>query len=335
LLSDVLANPTFVEREVERIRRERLTDLRRLPDDANALAERIGPEVLYGRDTPYGHPGAGRIDSIEAIDRGSLLGYHERDIRHTRPTVVIVGDVDAESAARLMEASLAGWIPATAAPATGIEPEPRQTTIFLVDRPGAAQSVIAVRQLAVSRLHPDYLPLQVMNMAFGGQFTSRLNTNLRVEKGYTYGYRSRFDWRLGRSSFVVGGAVQTAVTREALVETFREFRALRERPIGEDEFERARLALIGGYPPTFETVDQIAGRLVDLVHFGLPDDYFVGQVDRLRAVSLADVQRVAEEHVHPDELSVVVVGDRAAIEANIRQLGLPTVQLDDDGLPVE
>jgi zinc protease len=334
LLMEVLANPTFVEREVERIRRERLTDLRRLQDDANAVAERVGTETLYGRATPYGHPGAGRVDSIEAIERAELLGYHARSVAQTRPTVVIVGDVDAEAAARRLEASLAAWSPADAVGISEVEPAPRETTIYLVDRPGAAQSVIAVRQLAVSRLHPDYLPLQIMNMVFGGQFTSRLNTNLRVEKGYTYGYRSRFDWRVGPSSFVVGGGVQTAVTSEALSETFREFRALRERPLSEDEFERARLALIRGFPPSFETVDQIAGRLIDLVHFGLSDDYFAGQVDRLRAVSLADVQRVAEEHVHPSQLSVVVVGDRAVIETGLRELGLPMVQLDTDGVPV-
>jgi predicted Zn-dependent peptidase len=335
LLTDVLANPTFVEREVERVRRERVTDLRRLRDDANAIAERISTEVLYGRDTPYGHPAAGRIDSITSIERAALLGYHDGSIEHTRPTVLIVGDVDAESAARRMEANLAVWSPAAPAPLTLVDPQPQDTTVFLVDRPGAAQSVIAVRQLTVSRSHPDYLPLQVMNMAFGGQFTSRLNTNLRVEKGFTYGYRSRFDWRLGRSSFAVGGAVQTAVTGDALVETFRELRALRERPIDLDEFDRARQALIRGYPPTFETVDQLTGRLIDLVHFGLPDDYFMGQVDRLRAVSLADVQRVVEEHVHPGALSVVLVGDRAAIETSVLQLGLPIVHLDYEGLPAD
>ena len=335
LLGDVLANPTFVDREVERIRRERLTDLRRMRDDANAIADRVGTETLYGRDTPYGHPPAGRVDSIMAIERAELLGYHERSVEHTRPTVLIVGDVDADSAAQRLEAVLAAWGPAASAPVTAVDPQPRDTTIFLIDRPGAAQSVVAVRQLAVSRLHADYLPLQVMNMAFGGQFTSRLNTNLRVEKGYTYGYRSRFDWRLGRSSFVVGGAVQTAVTSEALVETFREFRALRERPLNQDEFLRARSAFIRGYPPTFETVDQISGRLIDLVHFGLPDDYFAGQVDRLQAVSLADVQRVAEEDIQPGQLSVVVVGDRAAIEPGLRALGVPVVHLDYDGLPVD
>jgi zinc protease len=267
-----------------------------------------------------------------AIDRAGLLDHHQRSIAHTRPTVLLVGDVDAEWAAQSIEAALANWSPAATPPAPAVDPEPRETTIYLVDRPGAAQSVIAVRQLAVSRLHADYLPLQVMNMAFGGQYTSRLNSNLRVEKGYTYGYRSRFDWRLGRSSFVAGGAVHTAVTREALVETFREFRGLRERPLSQDEFEGARLALVRGYPPTFETADQIAAQLIDLVHFGLPDDYFTGQVDRLQALGLADVQRVAEEHVQPDQFSIIVVGDRAAIESSLQQLDIPIVHLDYDAV---
>ena len=335
LLVDVLANPTFVDREVERIRRERLTDLRRLRDDPNAIADRVGTETLYGRDSAYGHPAAGRVESIGAITRAELVGYHERSVVRSRPTVVIVGDVDAQSAARALDAAIETWSPADPSPATVVDPAPRETTIYLVDKPGAAQSVVAVRQLAVSRLHPDFLPLQVMNMAFGGQFTSRLNTTLRVEKGYTYGYRSRFDWRLGCSSFVVGGAVHTAVTRDALAETFREFRGLRERPLSQEEFERARLALIRGYPPTFETVDQISGRLIDLVHFGLPDDYFAGQVARLQAIGLDDVRRVAEEHVHPEQLSVVVVGDRAVIAASLEELGVPIVHLDYDAQPMD
>jgi zinc protease len=204
-----------------------------------------------------------------------------------------------------------------------------------VDKPGAAQSVIAAGHLTVPRMHADFLPLIVMNMAFGGQFTSRLNMNLREEKGYTYGYRSRFDWRLGPSAFVAGGAVQTAVTREALIETLKEFRDVHgERPLSPDEFERAKMALIRGYPPTFETAGQVLGRLVDIVHFGLPDDYHTYQVERLQAVSLEDVHRVSAEHVHPDQLAIVVVGDRAAIGAGLEELGLPIVHLDFEGDPV-
>jgi zinc protease len=156
--------------------------------------------------------------------------------------------------------------------------------------------------------------------------------NLREDKGYTYGYRSRFDWRKSASTYSAGGAVQTAVTREALVETLKEYRDLyQERPIDEAEFEKAQMGLIRGFPPTFETPSQVLRRLLDIVHFGLPDGYFSGHVARFEAVTLEDVRRVAREHVDPDTLSILVVGDRAVIEGPMRDLGLPIVLLDYEG----
>ena len=359
LLADILANPVFPEREVERVRKERLTDLRRLRDDANAIADRVSTGVLYGRDTPYGHPTSGREVAIAALTRDELGAHHQRLFLHRRPTFILVGDIDADDAVRQLEAAFGDWgedsvtrggplppgggglgrggsSPSPTAVGEGWgEGSPAQpTTIYLVDKPGAAQSVITAGQLSVSRRDPDHLPLVVMNMAFGGQFTARLNMNLREDKGYTYGYRSQFAWRLARSSFLAGGAVQTAVTKEALIETLKEFRDLHgERPLSEDEFEKARLGLIRGFPPTFETPGQVLGRLVDIVHYGLADDYNSGLVERLQAVTLDDVHRAAAEHVDPDGLSIIVVGDRAAIEQGIQELGLPIVYLDYEGEP--
>jgi zinc protease len=346
LVADVLANPAFPEREVERVRKERLTDLRRLRDDPNAIADRVSTGLLYGSDTPYGHPIGGREDSIAALLRNELVAQHERVFAAARPTFVLVGDIDADSAARQIEAALGGdsLPPHGGGLGRGGEgggelngsTDPRSTAIYLVDKPGAAQSVISAGHLSVSRLHTDYMPLVVMNRAFGGEFTARLNMNLREEKGYTYGYRSSLDWRRARSSFRAGGSVQTAVTKEALVETLKEFADLHgRRPLSPEEFEKAQLGLIRGYPPTFETAGQILGRLIDIVHYDLEDDYYSGQIDRLRQVELADVHRVAEEHVQPDALSIVVVGDRAAIEAGLNELDLPVVHLNHEGEAVD
>jgi zinc protease len=364
LLADVLANPVFPEREVERVRKERITDLRRLRDDANAIADRVANGTLYGRDTPQGHPSSGREAAIAEITRDELIAQHARAFTNSRPSFLIVGDISAQDAARQLEAAFSTWR------ANGTSGNGRQasgsgssaaltressggtsaisadggarggalgpTTIYLVDKPGAAQSVISAGQLTVPRVNPDYLPLLVMNMAFGGQYTARLNMNLREDKGYTYGYRSRFDWRIAESNFAAGGSVQTAVTKEALFETLKEFRDLvGERPVSADEFEKARLGLIRGYPPTFETPGQILGRLYDLVHYGLPDDYYSRQVAELENVTLADVQRAAAEYVDPNALAIVVVGDRAVIEPGLRELGLPIVHLDYEGLPLD
>ncbi|MPZ14380.1 MAG: insulinase family protein [Chloroflexi bacterium] len=358
LLADVLTNANFPAHEVERVRKEWMTDLRRLRDDANAIADRVSTGVLFGRDTPQGHPTNGREDAIAALARAALVDHHEQSILRGRPTFVLVGDIDAQNAARELEDAFGSWgrrverpsvqdpggsgregVSVTGAvpsnsdrSSTGARELGRPTTIYLVDKPGAAQSVILANQVSASRVDPDYLPLVIMNMTFGGQFTARLNMNLRQDKGYTYGYRSGFDWRLGRSRFSAGGAVHTAVTREALIETLKEFRDVHaERPISEDEFTKARLGLIRGYPPTFETTGQILGRLMDLVHFELADDYYRGQIERLQSVTLAEVQRVAAEYVDPDRLSIVVVGDRAVIERGLEALELPIIHLNHEG----
>ncbi len=250
---------------------------------------------------------------------------------------MVVGDFEAEELAKQLEAAFSGWQTSNVPELPAQDwPEPKGVTIYLVDKPGAAQSVISAGQLTLPRPNPDYLPLVVMNMAFGGQFTARLNMNLREDKGYTYGYRSRFDWRKRRSNFSAGGSVQTAVTKESVVETLKEFEDLHgRRPITEEEFDKARLGLIRGFPPTFETPSQVLRRLIDVVHYGLPDDYFSGQVERLEAVTLDDVRRVAVEHIHPDKLNVLIVGDLKTIEGGLRELGYPVVVLDHEGRPLE
>ncbi|HEU0072924.1 MAG TPA: insulinase family protein, partial [Dehalococcoidia bacterium] len=336
LLTDVVANPTFPEGEVDRVRRERVTDLRRLRDDANAIAERVSNGLLYGRETPHGHPISGREGPVEAMRQTDAIAQHKRQFLASRPTFLVVGDVDTDTVAKELEAGFGGWATdADASAGLDVAAERGKTTIYLVDKPGAAQSVIAAGQVGVPRSHPDFQALQVMNMAFGGQFTARLNMNLREDKGYTYGYRARFDWRRAVSTFMAGGAVQTDVTREALDETMKEFRDLvGGRPIDAEEFDKAQKGMVRSFPPTFETPSQVLRRLLDIVHFGLPDDHFSSQVARIEAVTLADVNRVATAHVDPEALSIVIVGDRAKVEGPLSGVGLPIVHLDHEGLPV-
>jgi len=338
LLADVVINATFPENEVERVRKERLTDLRRLRDDANAIADRVANGLLFGPETPHGHPISGREASVASFTRDEVLGHHQRMLLGVRPTFLVVGDVSAQEAAQEIEKSFGGFVSLSAKDGDRVYSDAMRgrTTIYLVDKPAAPQSVISAGQISVARSHPDYVPLVVMNMAFGGQFTARLNMNLREDKGYTYGYRSRFDWRKGSSAYGAGGSVQTAVTKESLYETLKEFRDLHgDRPLSEEEFERARLALIRGFPPTFETPGQVLRRLLDIVHYGLPDDYFSSQVSRLEAVTLADVHRVAREHVDPEALSTVVVGDKATIDGPVRDLGVPVTYMDHEGVVVK
>ncbi len=195
--------------------------------------------------------------------------------------------------------------------------------LVVVDRPGAAQSELRIGHVAVSRDTPDYFPLLVLNMALGGQFTSRINLNLREDKGYTYGVRSAFDFRRRPGPFLVQTAVETAATSASIREVLDEIRAVRDgRPVTRLELERAVAGLTRGYPRGFETAEQVARGLAQVALHGLPDDHFSQFGRRVAAVSVADVAQVARDHLDPGRLSAVIVGDRAAVSAAVAEVGL-------------
>jgi zinc protease len=190
-----------------------------------------------------------------------------------------------------------------------------------VDKPGAAQSVLMIGQVGQPRTTPDFFPLLVLNTLLGGQFTSRVNMNLREEKGYTYGARTAFDYRRGPGPFLATAGVQTAVTKESVMEFIKELNGVRGgRPITVQELEFAKQAIIRGFPRGFETPEQISSRLTDVILYGLPDDYFNNYIARVRAVTLDDVNRAANKYLDPSRMAILVVGDRRVIEPGLRSL---------------
>jgi predicted Zn-dependent peptidase len=199
--------------------------------------------------------------------------------------------------------------------------------VAIVDRPGAAQSEIRIGQVAHPRQTPDYHALLVLNAILGGQFVSRLNMNLREEKGYTYGARSGFDFRRSNGPFTVQSAVQTTATAESVHEVLEEIRAIGgRRPATEEEVGLARSSLTRGYPRNFETAGQVARGLAQLALYGLPDDTFLQFVPAVDAVDAAAVTRAAAR-LDPANMTVAIVGDRASVEAPLAALGLgePTI----------
>ena len=332
LLADLVKNPAFPDHELERLRREHLTDLRRGLDDAGVIAERISPSLVFPQGTGYGHPVSGTEESVSAITRQDIMGQFQRDYGPASATLIVAGDVSLEEVYTQAEAHLGDW------PGNGTHANPPgevshypfdDSTIYLVDRPGAAQSVIRALQPTINRYHSDYFALTLLNYAFGGQFSARLNLNLRQDKGYSYGYHSSVQWHRGPSLLQAGGSVQTDVTKESVQETLREFSDIHEsRPITQEELEAAKAGILLGYPASFERPAMILGHLLQLVQYRLPDDYFQTVRSQLEAISLADVHRVAAEQIRPSNLRVLVVGDREAVEPGLRELGLPLVMLD-------
>jgi zinc protease len=255
--------------------------------------------------------------------------------------LIIVGDVQPDQIAAALEARL-GRLPSGAAPRqpdlsiAGV-PHVRRNTIYLLDKPAAAQSVLTVGRIGVARKSPDVYALSLMNAVLGGQFISRINMNLREEKGYSYGAESSFSFQRGPGPFEAGGTVQTAVTKESLVEIFKELTDITgKRPVTDAELAFARQRMIEGFPHRFETTFGMAGQLAILVTEELPDDEFIRYQARVEAVTKADIERVAREYITPEKMAVFVVGDRATIEGPLKSLPfVENIQLvDSEGNPV-
>lgn len=313
LLADVLLRPTFPAGELERKRRERLARLVQLQDEPEFLASNAFAGVLYGADHPYGVSTLGTARSVAALERARLVEAYDRYYHPDNAFMVVAGAAAPATLRVALESHFGGWSgggggqPVLPAPTGG------GGGLRLVPRPGAAQSEIRVGQVALARDTPDYFPLLVMNTVLGGSFTSRLNMNLRQEKGFTYGAGSTFDFRRGPGPFVASAAVDTGVTAEAVGEFLRELRRMRDEVVPEAELQRAKHYIVYGMPRRFETTGDVVYRLADAELHGLGPDYYDRYVDEVLAVDAQDVQRVARRHLDPARWAVVVAGDPRAV----------------------
>ncbi len=338
IYADVVTNPSFPESELDLQRKSRLATLMQRRDDANAIAGVVYASLLYGRNHPYGHPAIGDEQSVRAITNGDITSFYDTYYRPNNAALIVTGDVTPATLLPKLERAFGNWkrgeVPAVN---VALPPMRDKATLYIVDKPGAAQSVLMIGQVGQSRSTPDYFPLVVMNTMLGGQFTSRVNMNLREEKGYTYGARTSFDYRRSAGPFAATAGVQTAVTKESVFEFLKELRGIRgERPVTPAELEFSKQAIIRGFPRTFETPEQMANRLTDVVLYNLPDDYFNNYITRVRAVSVEDINRVANRYLDPSKMAILVVGDRKVIEPGLRSLtdvGTTITFVDPEGRP--
>ncbi|MEW6321279.1 MAG: pitrilysin family protein [Acidobacteriota bacterium] len=331
LLLALVTRPRLAEADVERLRQLRLDRLRQLKDHAPALAERAFARAIY-QDHPYGHLPLGVEAAIKATTAADIRAHHAALATPGRATLVVSGGQAVEALLDQAAAAVSAWTPPpndTQLP-DGQAPPPAAplARLVVVPRDGAAQTEIRIGHVAAARATPDYHALVLLNMVLGGQFVSRINLNLREQKGYTYGVRTGFDFRRGRGPFVLQTSVQTEVTVPAVREAIREIVEIRgARPVTGDELALARASLTLGYPRGFETLQQVARAAAQLALHDLADDYFEQFVPRVEAVTAEDVARVAEAHLDPDRLAVVLVGDVSKMEAALPELGLGEPQV--------
>ena len=308
LLSDVVVRPAIRETDFSRVRQLRLHRLTQLRDMPGAVADRAFLKLLYGAH-PYGHSPIGSEASLGAMHVDDARAFHARAIRPGVSTLIAVGDCDHAAMVRMAAEAFADWT------GTG-DAEPG-------DGGPLPQSELRIGQVSVARDTPDYHPLVVANTILGGQFVSRINLNLREDKGLTYGARTAFEFRRRSGPFVLQVSVQTSGTARAIEESLGEIAGLRgSRPPTEAELELGIAALTRGYARSFETGEQIGRGALQLALYDLPDDYFEQFVPRIERVTAEDVSRVMARHLDPASLVTLVVGDLDVIGPDLGALGL-------------
>jgi zinc protease len=326
LLTDVATRPTFPDEELERLKRQRLTEILRRTHDPSALADERFHRVLY-EGTVYAHPLIGEEGSVSGLDRLGTEAFYQGHYGFAGAALIAVGDFDPEELLREAEAALGTGGPPSPAPAPPEIRPPARTgiSVHIVDRAGAAQTELRIGHPGIPRQHPDYIPLLALNALLGGKFTSRINLNLRERHGYTYGASTRFSARMGRGPFTVNAAVATESTGAATREVLFELRRIREALVEPEELEEARSYLIGVFPYTVQTIGDLAKRLETLAVFGLPDDYYLRHLERTATVTREEILEVARRHLDPEHVAVVAVGPAEELEPQLADLGPVTV----------
>ena len=340
IYADVINNPAFPADELETQRKRALVGFIQRKDNPNAISNVVYNALLYGKDHPYGKSLGGDEKSIAGLKREDVVKFYETYYRPNNAAMIVVGDVDSKTLIPKLEKAFANW---KAGDVSAINTPAAKTFdaagIYIVDKPGAAQSVISIGQIGVARDNPDYFPLQVMNSILGGQFSARVNMNLREDKGYTYGARSGFSFRRGAGPFSASADVKTAVTKESVMEFMKELNGIRGGiPVTKAELEYNKQSIIRRFPRTVETVGQISGSLADLYVYDLPATYYNDYIQKVNAVTVEDVNRVANKYLTPDKMAIVIVGDKAVIEPKLKEIdmwGEKILFLDTEGNPIK
>ncbi|MDM7923981.1 MAG: pitrilysin family protein [Pyrinomonadaceae bacterium] len=338
VLADVVLNPAFANDEFEREKKQILDGLAQSANNPNLVASRAAAMIAFGANHPYGRPSGGLPGTVGAITRDDLIGSHQRNWKPGSSALVFVGDISLEEATAAARKHFGAWA-AGSAPATNIPalaPMPKGK-VYLIDKPGAAQTVIAHILTAPERKSKDYYALTLANAVYGGGFGTRLNLNLREDKGWSYGVFAFPQHFANAGLWVASGGVQTDKTKESAVEFMKELKGIAgEKPISETEFTQARLAKIRGYAQQFEAYQRIAQQIGDLWIAGLPMTTLQAETDEIGKQQISVVNATAAKYAAPANTSILLVGDLARIEAGIRELNLgEIIILDVEGKPVQ
>ena len=323
ILGEVILGPTFPERELQRLKSERIADLLQIESEPRALADEAFEAFLYSPESRFAIPGGGSKQTVGEIDRTDIANFYAGAYTPGATTFIAAGDVSFDQVREKLSRRFANW------GERGSERVMRGNTfaasrrrLRIVDRPGAPQSELRVGHAGIPRKHPDFFPTLVMNAVLGGLFGSRINLNLREAHGYTYGASSYFDWRKDTGPFVISTAVQTEVTAAALKEILLEIDRMRETAASASELSLARDYLDGVFPIRYETTTAVAAALANMAIYDLPPNYFDMYRANIQAISAEQVLEAARTHLKPEKLQTLIVGDASVIRDSVGELNL-------------
>jgi zinc protease len=327
LMADVVLRPSFPAEEIDRQRASRLGQLVQQRDNPAQVAAQVMAAALYGDRHPYGFTEIGTEASVKAITRDDMTAFWKQNLVPNNAALVVSGDISMDELRVFAEKAFAGWQQGTAVrPALGM-PTTTQAKVVLVDKPGSEQTQVRVATIGAARSSPDFRPMQVMNMTLGGMFSSRINMNLREEHGYTYGANSQFTFRRAAGPFQVASGVRTDVTGPALTEIFKEIRGIAAKPMSGDELGSAKTSMVNSLPGAFETTLDAVGNFSNVYVYDLGLDYYTKYADAVNAVTAEQALAMAQKYLGSERLIVIAVGDRGAIEPQLRKLNLGKVEI--------
>ncbi|MBN2089121.1 insulinase family protein [candidate division KSB1 bacterium] len=340
IFADVILNPSFPKDEFTRLQKQRLAGIQQEKASPITMAIRVFPKLIYGSGHAYSNPftGSGNEASVSKMTVSDLQKFHHEWFKPNNATLVVVGATTMNEMAPKLEKLFANWkkgkVPAKN---IGEVKLAASSEVYLIDKPGAQQSMILAGHIAPPKSHPEEIAMDMMNLTLGGKFTSRINMNLREDKHWTYGARSLFLAAQGQRPFIAYTPVQSDKTKEAIIEIKKEFSdIISTRPVTADEFSKTQENEVLRLPGSWETANAIAGSIGNIVQFNLPDNYYQTYPEKVKNLKLADVVKAAKTVVRPENVTWIVVGDKEKVAPAIKELGFGEIKLiDTDGNPVK
>ena len=338
--ADLILHPAFPQKEFERLQKERLAAIAREKVTPIPMGLRVLPTILYGKGHPYDESfvGTGSTESVTKMTREDLVRFHDTWYKPNNATLLIVGDTTMAELTPKLEKLLASWKPGDV-PTINVPEvsQPEKDVVYLLDRPGSGQSVILAAQLAPPFNNPDQIPLSLVNDIFGGNFSSRINMNLREDKHWSYGVGSRLIPARNERPYISFSPVQTDKTKESMAELVKEYHGIvTDKPITEGELKDEQANATLALPGSFETTQQLSGAYGNILQYNLPENYYNTYTDKVLAVTPAEANEIAKKYILPGHLVWLVVGDMSKVEAGIRELNVGAVhKIDADGKAIQ